>query len=293
VGPLAGITAAAAEQGIQVVSGSTADAAANADVAIVIVGLTAGDEGEEYTGASDRETLALPPPHDQLVASVAALGKPTIVIVEAGGAVDMPWRNEVDAIVMAWYPGQQGGRALGRLLFGQANFAGRLPVTWPETLAQFPTFNEGDTTVMDYFVGYRWFDQHDLTPLYAFGHGLSYSTFEYERLHVPCSDVSSNGLVQIEVDVRNVAGPAGDEVIQAYVSYPATTARRSEKELKGFARVRLEPGEGKRVSIPLRIRDLRYWDMSEDDWVIEQGPVLIQVGPSSDKILLSQTLTVN
>jgi beta-glucosidase len=293
VGPLAGITAAAAEQGIQIVSGSTADAAANADVAIVIVGLTAGDEGEEYTGASDRETLALPSPHDQLVASVAATGKPTIVIVEAGGAVDMPWRNDVDAIVMAWYPGQQGGRALGRLLFGQANFAGRLPVTWPETLAQFPTFNEGDTTVMDYFVGYRWFDQHGHRPLYAFGHGLSYSTFDYERLHTPCADVSNDGLIQIEVDVRNVAGPAGDEVIQVYVSYPATTARRSKKELKGFARVRLEPGEGKRVSIPLRIRDLRYWDMGEDDWVIEQGPVLIQVGPSSDKILLSQTLTVN
>jgi beta-glucosidase len=293
VGPLAGITAAAQTQGIQVVSGATADVAANAEVAIVIVGLTAGDEGEEYTGAGDRESLALPAVHNDLVASVAALGKPTVVIVEAGGVVDMPWRNDVDAIVMAWYPGERAGEALARLLFGQANFAGRLPVTWPTSLDQFPAFSEGDTTVMDYYLGYRWFDERGLEPLYAFGYGLSYSAFEYERLHIPCADVSSDGLIQIEVDVRNVAGPAGDEVVQVYASYPDTTARRSVKELKGFARIRLEPGEGKRVNIPLRIRDLKYWDMNVNDWVIEKGPVLLQVGPSSDNLPLSQTVTVN
>ena len=306
VGPLAGIQAAAAEQGIQVISGSTAAEAAAADFVIVIVGLTPEDEGEEYTGAGDRRDLELVTHHKEgpnrgqttnvhnpLVASVAALGKPMVVIVEAGGAVDMPWRNDVDAIVMAWYPGQQGGTALGRLLFGQANFAGRLPITWPQTLDQFPVFNEGNTTFMDYYTGYRWFDRHDLQPLYAFGHGLSYSTFEYERLHIPCAEVSSDGLIKIEVDVRNVAGPAGDEVIQAYVSYPSTTVRRSEKELKGFARVNLLPGEGKRVTIPLRIRDLRYWDTNTDDWVIEKGPVLIRVGPSSDNLPLQQTFTVN
>jgi beta-glucosidase len=100
-------------------------------------------------------------------------------------------------------------------------------------------------------------------------------------------------LIQIEVDVRNVAGPAGDEVIQVYASYPQTTARRSLKELKGFARVHLLPGEGKRVKIPLRIRDLRYWDMNADDWVIEKGPVLLRVGPSSNAIKLEQTVTIN
>jgi beta-glucosidase len=203
------------------------------------------------------------------------------------------WHDQVDAIVMAWYPGQRGGKALGRLLFGDANFAGRLPITWPKTLDQFPVFNEGPTTFMDYYVGYRWFDKHGHQPLYAFGHGLSYSTFTYERLHIPCAQVTSDGLIQIEVDVRNTAGPAGDEVIQVYASYPQTSARRSAKELKGFARVRLNPGEGKRVSIPLRIRDLKYWDMNLDQWVIEKGPVTLQVGPSSDKLLLSQTVTVN
>jgi beta-glucosidase len=204
---------------------------------------------------------------------------------------------------MAWYPGQQGGAALGRLLFGQANFAGRLPITWPDKLMQFPEFDEGDSTRMDYYAGYRYFDFHKLTPLYHFGYGLSYSTFAYERLHIPCATVNpeppegslavEDGLIQIEVDVRNVAGPAGDEVIQVYASYPQTTARRSLKELKGFARVHLLPGEGKRVKIPLRIRDLRYWDMNADDWVIEKGPVLLRVGPSSNAIKLEQTVTIN
>jgi beta-glucosidase len=306
VGPLAGIEAAAAAQGITVVAGSTAAEAAAADFVIVVVGTTPEDEGEEYTGAGDRRNLDLVTNHKEgpnsgkvtdvhnpLVASVAALGKPMVVVVEAGGAVNMPWRNDVDAIVMAWYPGQQGGTALGRLLFGQANFAGRLPITWPESLNQFPVFNEGNTTRMDYYTGYRYFDHHDLTPLYHFGYGLSYSTFAYERLHIPCADVTTDGLIQIDVDVRNTAGPAGDEVIQVYVSYPNTTARRSEKELKGFARVRLEPGQGKRVSIPLRLRDLRYWDMKKKDWVVEQGPVLVQVGPSSNNLPLQQTFTVN
>jgi beta-glucosidase len=105
--------------------------------------------------------------------------------------------------------------------------------------------------------------------------------------------VHPNGLIQIEVDVRNVAGPAGDEVIQVYASYPATTRRRSMKELKGFARVRLEPGQGKRVNIPLRIRDLRVWDTKADDWAIEPGPVRLRVGPSSNNLPLEQTVTIN
>ena len=305
VGPLAGITAAAATKGIAVVSASDAGneaetAVGQADVAVVIVGLTPGDEGEEYTGAADRESLSLPAPHDALVKRVLALGKPTIVIVEAGGAVDMrQWQDQTNAIIMAWYPGQRAGTALGRLLFGQANFAGRLPVTWPVDISQFPKFDEGDTTVMSYYAGYHWFDEKAKTdpvgakPLYAFGHGLSYSTFSYERLNMPCATVTEDGLINVDVDVRNTAGPTGDEVVQVYVSYPQTKARRNAKELKGFARVNIPAGEARRVSIPLRIRDLKYWDMTTNAWVVEKGPVLVQVGPSSDKLLLSQTLTVN
>lgn len=292
VGPLAGITSEA-PPGVTIVSGSDPALAASADIAVVIVGLTAGDEGEEYTGASDRENLNLPPPHDELVQQVIAQGKPTVVIVESGGIVNLPWLSQVQAAMMAWYPGQTGGKALGRLLFGKANFSGRLPVTWPTEESQFPPFDEGPTTHMDYYTGYRWFDIKNLTPLFAFGHGLSYSTFSYERLHVPCGDVTEDSLIQVEVDVRNTAGPAGDEVVMVFASYPQTKApRRSEKELKGFARVHLEPGEVKRVSIPVRVQEFKYWDMASNRWIVEKGAVSLSVGPSSDKLGLSTNINV-
>ncbi len=291
MGPLDGITAAAPD-GVEVISGDTAADAQEADFVVVVAGLTAGDEGEEYTGAADREDLSLGPVHNDLIEDVAALGKPTVVIIEAGGVVAMPWLDQIDAAIMAWYPGQRGGEAMGRLLFGQANFAGRLPVTWPKSVDQFPTFDEGKTTEMGYYVGYRRFDNLGLEPLFAFGHGLSYSEFRYERLHTPCSDVPRQGIIEVKVDVRNVSGPAGDEVIFVFASYPETEVRRSKKELKGFARVSLEPGAGKRVTIPIRVEDLKYWDSDANSWAIESGPVLLQVGPSSDELLLEQTVEI-
>ena len=292
-GPLAGIQAAAQRAGVNVISGATAADAASADFVVVVVGNTPGDEGEEYTGASDRESLALRPEHDALVSAVAALNKPMVVVVESGGVVSMPWIDSVDAAIMAWYPGQRGGAALGRLLFGETNFAGRLPVTWPMSEAQLPVFNEGEATFMDYYVGYRRFDVLNEQPLYAFGHGLSYSTFRYERIHIPCGNVGKYGLIQVEVDVRNVAGPAGDEVVFVFASYPGTQARRSVKELKGFYRVHLEPGEGKRVSIPIRVQDLKYWNQTTNAWAVDPGPVELKVGPSSDNLLLQQTVTID
>lgn len=291
-GPLAGIEAAA-PSGVTVIGGATADDAADADFVVVMVGLTAGDEGEEYTGAGDRESLALPPPHDTLVQEVAALGKPMVVVIQAGAVVSLPWLDAVPAVVMAWYPGQKGGAALGRLLFGETNFSGRLPVTWPKDESQLPVFNEGTTTVMDYYLGYRRFDHLDLTPLFAFGHGLSYSNFAYGNLQVPCASVSKNGVIEVKVDVTNEGSLPGDEVVFAFASFPETTARRSLKELKGFARVNLAAGETKRVTIPIRVQDLKYWDMTLNSWVIESGPVLLRVGPSSDRLLLEETVLVD
>jgi len=296
VGPFAGLDMAKPD-GVTVVSGSTAADAADADFVVVVVGLTAGDEGEEYTGASDRDSLALPDVHNSLVSSIVALGKPMVVVVEAGGVVDMPWLGSVPAAVMAWYPGQRGGEALGRLLFGQANFSGRLPITWPKSIDQFPAFNEGDTTVMDYFVGYKRFDQLNSEPLFAFGHGLSYASFSYERIHIPCGDVTQNGLLQVEVDVRNTSAVDGDEVVMLFASYPGTTARRPKKELKGFARVSIPAGKAKRVTIPVRVRDLNFWDQNhaedKDGWTVEAGQVKIQVGSASNKLLLEQSVTIN
>ncbi len=288
LGPLDGITAAA-PAGVEVVGGNDASVAEDADFVVVVVGLTAGDEGEEYTGAGDRESLALGEAQDALVQSVVALGKPMVVVIEAGAVVSMPWLDQVQAVVMAWYPGMVGGAAMGRLLFGDTNFSGRLPVTWPKDIGQFPTFNEGPTTNMDYYIGYRRFDVTGETPLFAFGHGLSYTTFDYTRVEAPCQVYPKDGVIQLEVDITNSGAVAGDEVIQVYASYPETRAeRRSVKELKAFYRVSLEAEEAKTVTIPIRVNDLKFWaGGSKGFWLVESGPVLLQVGPSSDQLLQS------
>ena len=297
VGPFDGI-AAAAGTGITVTHGNTAAAAASADFVVVVAGLTPQDEGEEYTGAGDRANaqhvpnFSLDPKvgagtQNALITAVAALGKPMVVVLEGGSVISMPWLDSVPAVVMAWYPGQVGGKALGRLLFGDANFSGKLPFSWPASEADEPTFaSTSGTTPMDYYLGYRWFDNQGKTPLRSFGYGLSYTTFTYSNLQVPCSTVAKDGVVNVTVDVANNSSVAGDETVFLFVSYPGTTARRPAKELKGYRRVSLAAkgtvGDAKRVTIPLRVKDLKYWNMTSSQWVVETGAVKVIVAPSAE-----------
>ncbi|MFL5305456.1 MAG: beta-glucosidase family protein [Polyangia bacterium] len=316
VGPTAGI-AAAAGSGITVKSYTSASAAMTDgfDVAIVVAGLTAGDEGEEYTLAGDRttgginatsHTVALgldpkvnPGTQDKLIQQVAAAGKPTIVVLEAGGIIDMSgWYGSVQAVVMAWYPGMVGGTAIGRLLFGDANFSGKLPVTWDTKASDWPTFSNSDgTAVMDYWVGYQHFDHAaiSLNPSqgsFPFGYGLSYTTFSYENLQVPCTTVKPDGVVNVQVDVHNQGAVAGTETVFLFVQYPDTTvANRSGatyKELKGFYRVSLEgkgkTGDAKRITIPLRVKDLKYWNTAQQGWAIEPKTIKVVVAPNAGAV---------
>lgn len=316
VGPFAGIQAAAG--GAIMVTTATTNgsdtsaavaAARAADFVVVVTGLTPYDEGEEYNGGGDRSSLGLDGKdtkrgygklQDKLVMEVAALGKPMVVVIEAGAAVEMPWLSMVPSVVMAWYPGQAGGTALGKLLFGDANFSGKLPVTWPKDATQLPTFNEGPTTRMDYFLGYRRFDLMGLTPLYPFGHGLSYTTFQYSNLQVPCSDVSKDGVVKVSVDIRNTGARAGDETVMVFVSFPTGptgTPRRSLKELKGFRRVTLaaagNAGDAKRITIPIRVQDLKYFDVVTKTWQVQPGTYTVRVGPNAADLPLTDTFVVN
>jgi beta-glucosidase len=310
MGPLAGIQADAS--GITVTGYNTAAAAQSAgfDFAVVIAGLTPGDEGEEYTGAGDRTTggitstshsvnLGLDPKvaggQNALIASVAALGKPMVVVLEGGSVIDVsPWISSVPAVVMAWYPGMVGGKALGRLLFGDANFSGKLPLTWDSNAADWPVFaSPGGSTAMDYLSGYRYFDNKGTTlnPAnggYPFGYGLSYTTFSYDNLQVPCSTVPTTGVVNVTVDVYNNSAVAGTETVFLFVQYPSSPdAKRklaSYKELKGFHRVSLAAkgttGDAKRITIPLRVKDLKYWT-SGNAWATETGSIKVIVAPSS------------
>jgi beta-glucosidase len=300
IGPFKGLQMTA-PAGVTVTSGNTVAAAQNADFIVVVAGLTPHDEGEEYTitpDDSDRDgSLGLDgktggTAQNQFITQVAALGKPMVVVLEGGAVIDVSnWINSVPAVVMAWYPGQSGGQALGQLLFGQANFSGKLPMTWPAAMADLPRFSGTDanptglTTNMSYYLGYRWFDTQNKTPRWPFGWGLSYTTFEYSNIQVPCTTVTKKGVVNVTVDVKNTGTVGGEETVMLFVSWPSSTVAKRQaanyKELKGFRRVQLDAGTAKRITIPLRISDLDYWNTTSNSWQIETGVVKVTVGKNA------------
>lgn len=307
IGPFDGIKAAA-PTGVNVVVDDTGgtSVAQSADFVVVVAGLTPEDEGEDYTikpEDSDRgQSLALDGKHggtaqNNYIKSIAALGKPMVVVLEGGSVIDVSsFLASVPALVMAWYPGQSGGAALGSLLFGKANFSGKLPITWPASIADEPPFSgSGNTTTMSYYLGYRWFDNQKKTPLFPFGHGLAYSTFEYSNLQVPCSTVTKAGVVNVSVDVKNTGSVDGDETVFLFASWPSstvTTRANGYKELKGFIRASVPAGKTARVTIPVRVSDLEYYDVANKKWAVESGPVQVMVGGNSTKLTLMDTFSV-
>jgi beta-glucosidase len=281
-----------------VTSGTSADAALNADAVVVVVGYTPGDEGEEYTtaGSGDRSSLDLPPGHAELVMSVLDLNKPTVIIVESGSIVNLPWlshANRNQATVWAGYPGLRGGVALGKLIFGLANFAGKMPMAWP-TERQLQTFKEGETaTSMGYFFGYREFDRQQYMEarpvdlVFPFGHGLSYSSFQYSNLTLPCQEVTKEAIFNVTVDITNTSAVDGDEVAMLFVKPPpkpsGIAGERPWKEFKSFARVSVPANQTATARLPLRIRDLRRWEGDADGrWVIDSGVYTVLVGKNAE-----------
>jgi beta-glucosidase len=298
VSPLAGIVARAGGVAVTHVAGPTltpADQAAiaGAGAAVVVVGLTAADEGEGIVGAGDRVGLDLPGGQDQLVADVAALNPRTIVVLEGSGPVTMPWLGGVAAVVMTWYPGQQGGAAIADVLFGDVTPSGKLPLTFPVAEADLPPFdNVSHAVTYGYYHGYRWLDRNGVAALFPFGFGLSYTTFEYANLTVVPATLSPWGRVRVTVDVTNAGGVAGDEVVQLYTSYPGSAVERAVRDLKAFARVHLEPGQTRTVPLDVRAADLAYWDTGAGAWAVEPIAYGVHVGPSSADLPLSGTFTV-
>jgi len=304
IGPTAGLKATA-PTGVTVTSYTGADPAtaiagikaADPSVVVVVVGYTPGDEGEEYAinAGGDRSTLTLPSNQEALVTAALDMGKPTVIIIESGSVVAVPWlshTNKNQATIWGGYGGVRGGAALGKLIFGQANFSGKMPLAWPANDSQLQPFKNdgpnGEGTKMSYYFGYRRYDQLGMNSqlTFEYGHGLSYSTFKYENLTVPCLDeASSNAIVNVTVDITNTAGPAGDEIAFLFIKPPTPpagiTGHRPVKELKSFARVSLGMGEKKTVNLPIRIQDLRRWEGGETGhWTIDPGDYGIMVGPS-------------
>ena len=265
-----------------------------ADAVIVVTGLTAEDEGESLVGAGDRVDLGLSAERVKLIRDAAAVNGRTIVVLEGGSAITMgEWLTDIEALLMAWYPGQMGGHAIADLLFGDANPSGKLPITFPTGLDQLPPFdNESLEVTYGYFHGYRYVDRNGSTPEFPFGFGLSYTTFTVDNLRASQAEAVAGDLVRFSVDVRNMGSVAGAEVVQLYVTYPGSAVERSERELKGFAKVALEPGETQTVEIVVPVNDLAYYDVAESAWALEGLEHEVHVGTSSRDLPLAATLSV-
>jgi beta-glucosidase len=267
--------------------------AAKADVVVVAAGY---DQETESEGA-DR-TFALPPGQDELIKEMSAANKNTVVVVTAGGGVDMSaWIDRVPGLIQAWYPGQQGGTALAEVLFGDVNPSGRLPVSfekrWEDNPSHDGYYAEKDSRRVHYtegiFVGYRGYERAKTKPLFAFGSGLSYTTFKYSNLSVkPTSD----GRFEVSFDVKNTGSREGADVPQVYVSAAPGKVERPVKELKGFSKVSLKAGESKRVTVLLDGRSLSYYDVTAKQWRAEPGTFEVLVGHSSDQIELTGKLNL-
>ncbi len=258
---------------------SAVSIARRSDVAIVVAGI---EEGE----FRDRSSLALPGHQEHLIRAVAKTGKPTVVVLVGGSAITMPWLDDVGAVVDAWYPGEVGGTAVAEVLFGDVNPAGRLPITFPIAEGQLPLrYNHKPTGRGD--------DYFDLTgqPLFPFGFGLSFTTFEYSDLTIQPPTLGATGSATISFVVKNTGRVAGDEVAQLYIRDVLASVARPVMQLAGFQRVRLAPGESKTVSIALSNESLRMLDR-DMRWVVEPGVFRIMVGSSSKDIRLRGELTV-
>jgi beta-glucosidase len=258
--------------------------AAKSDVAVVCVGTTSDDESEGH----DRNSLALPRNQDMLVSAVMAANPRTIVVLFSGGVlVPGDWVSTVPALLQAYYPGQQGGLALARILFGEVNPSGRLPDTMGkkrEDFSDYPYFPGSDVYTEGIYVGYRHFDKENIEPLFCFGHGLSYTTFKYTNLKLTPDTMTPDGKVTVTLDVQNTGKVAGEEVVQLYVHDPEPRIDKAPKELKGFTRVALKPGEKKPVTLTLDARALCYADSANKRYQADAGVYEVQVGASSRDI---------
>ncbi|MBN1162001.1 MAG: glycoside hydrolase family 3 C-terminal domain-containing protein [Dehalococcoidales bacterium] len=264
-----------------------AEAAARADVAIVFAGLTDEYESEGF----DRKNMDLPAAQKRLIAKVAAANPDTIVVLNNGAPLAMsPWLDKVPAVVEALFPGQECGSAIADVLFGDVNPSGKLPDTFPRRYQDNPAFAHypGENGKVRYkegiFVGYRHYDAQNIAPLFPFGHGLSYTDFEYGKLKVSPARAKAGEKVNVSVDVKNTGRVAGKEVVQVYVSDVKSSLPRPPRELKAFQKVSLLPGETKTVKFTLDKEAFSFYDPTLTQWTAEPGDFEILVGSSSRDI---------
>ena len=269
-----------------------ADLAKRSDAVVIVAGLPDYYETE----GRDRPDMSLPGKQESLIRAVAAVNPKTVVVVNACAPVEMPWAEDVDAVLLSYYPGQEGGHALADILFGDVNPSGKLTVSFPKRLADNPAYiNYPGKRDVYYgerlFVGYRYYDYKDVDPRFAFGHGLSYTSFAYSDLVVP-AEIRTGEDFEVSVTVMNTGQREGKEIVQLYIHDEESSLIRPIKELKGFEKVSLTPGESKTLTFSLNPRALSFYDPHKKDWVEESGIFEVLVGASSCDIRLSGKVEV-
>ncbi|MBX0355656.1 glycoside hydrolase family 3 C-terminal domain-containing protein [Bacillus toyonensis] len=268
--------------------------AESADTAVLFVGLPDRYESEGF----DRKHLQMPENHVQLIEAIAEVQSNIVVVLSNGAPIEMPWIGKVKGILEGYLGGQALGGAIADLLFGDANPSGKLAETFPEVLSDNPSYlnfpGEGDK--VEYkegvFVGYRYYDAKNIEPLFPFGFGLSYTNFEYSKLSISKNEIKDTDTVSVLVNVKNAGSIAGKEIVQLYIKDVESSMIRPEKELKGFEKVELQPGEEKTVSFTLNNRSFAYYNVELKDWHVETGEFEILVGKSSREIVLQDNIFV-
>lgn len=263
-----------------------------ADIAVVVLGEKPYMSGE----AASRASLTLPGNQQQLLEAVVATGKPVVLVIIAGRPLDITWASQhVGAILNAWYPGTEGGNAVADVLFGDVNPAGKMPVSWPRSVGQVPIYYAKNLTQLPEsapeFRSFYW--DESTQPLYPFGYGLSYTNFEFTNLKRSQPSIAPDGSLQVSVDVANTGGVAGDEVVQLYIRQRAGSASRPVRQLKGFQRISLAPGEKKTVSFTLAQNELKFWSPATKSWVVEPEKFDVWVGGDSRATLHTEIEVVN
>ena len=271
---------------------SAIDIAKKADAVILCVGYNADIETE----GADRE-FALPPGQVELIEKITAANPNTIVTVTAGGSVDAsPWIDKVAGLLQNWYPGQEGGTALAEVVFGDVDPSGRLPISWERSLKDNPSYawyypTPGTLKIPykdDVFVGYRGYEHNGVKPLFPFGFGLSYTSFKYSGLEIHPG--AGKGAYEVGFDITNTGAKAGADVAQVYVSEDHPQVTRPPQELKGFARVELEPGQTRHITVPLMARSFTWYDEKAAAWHADAGSFTVHVSRSSADPQLEGTI---
>lgn len=271
----------------------TVKAAKEADVAVIFAGLPDVIESEGY----DRKDMKLPSCQNKVIEEVLRVQSNTVIVLHNGSPIEAPWADRAAAVLEMYLGGQGVGEAADQLLYGEANPSGRLAETFPMRLEDNPSYLNfpEDGLNVDYaegiYVGYRYYDVKKMPVRWAFGHGLSYTTYEYSNLQMPAQTLDDEGSVKVAVDITNTGTVAGKEVVQLYVSDKNGTAGRPVKELKGFSKVALSPGETKTVEFTLCARDLSFYHEGLSDWYAPSGTYEVLIGHASDEIVLKGELS--